>query len=139
MLFHTFDFALFFALFFALYWSLPLRGQNWLWLLGSYLFYGWVHPWYLILLFGSSVADYSYALGMRRFPERKRVLLICSMATNLGLLCFFKYFAFFVDNALWLGAQLGQAWPRPLLRIVLPVGISFYTFQSLSYTIDVYR
>ena len=139
MIFHSLDYALFLTAFVALYWALPQRGQIWLLLLASYVFYGWVHPWYVILLAASSVADYAYALGMQRFPARKRLLLACSISTNLGLLCFFKYFDFFVDNALWAAARAGLDWSRPTLQVLLPVGISFYTFQSLSYTIDVYR
>jgi D-alanyl-lipoteichoic acid acyltransferase DltB (MBOAT superfamily) len=139
MIFHSLDFAVFLSLFLSVYWLLPHRAQNaWL-LVGSYFFYGYVHPWFLILLFGSCVADYMYALGMQRFTEKKRLLLVCSLCTNLGLLCFFKYFGFFVDNVLWLGERLGFSLHRPTLRVLLPVGISFYTFQSLSYTIDVYR
>jgi alginate O-acetyltransferase complex protein AlgI len=139
MIFHSLDFAIFLLIFLAGYWSLPHRAQN-VWLLvGSYFFYGYVHPWFLILLFGSCVADYAYALGMQRFVTKRRLLLVCSICTNLGLLCFFKYFGFFVDNVLWLGERLGVALHRPTLQVLLPVGISFYTFQSLSYTIDVYR
>jgi alginate O-acetyltransferase complex protein AlgI len=139
MIFHSWDFALFISVFLIIYWSLPHRAQNVFLLVGSYFFYGYVHPWFLILLFASTVGDYSFALGMRRFPERKRLLLVCSLCANLGLLSFFKYFGFFVDNALFVAQQLHITLHRPTLNVVLPVGISFYTFQSLSYTIDVYR
>jgi len=139
MIFHSWDFAVFLVVFLAIYWCLPHRAQNVFLLVGSYFFYGYVHPWFLILLFASTVGDYSFALGMRRFPARKRLLLVCSLSANLGLLSFFKYFNFFVDNALVVAAHLHVALSRPTLNIVLPVGISFYTFQSLSYTIDVYR
>jgi alginate O-acetyltransferase complex protein AlgI len=139
MIFHSWDFALFLSVFLIIYWSLPHRAQNVFLLLGSYFFYGYVHPWFLILLFASTVGDYSFALGMRRFPERKRLLLVCSLCANLGLLSFFKYFGFFVDNVLLVAQQLHITLHRPTLNVVLPVGISFYTFQSLSYTIDVYR
>ncbi|HTA90628.1 MAG TPA: MBOAT family O-acyltransferase, partial [Polyangiaceae bacterium] len=139
MLFNSLDFAVFLAVFLAVYWSLPHRAQNAFLLLGSYFFYGYVHPWFLILLFASTVGDYSFALGMRRFERHKRLLLACSLCANLGLLSFFKYFGFFVDNVLFLAQHLHITLQRPTLNIVLPVGISFYTFQSLSYTIDVYR
>jgi D-alanyl-lipoteichoic acid acyltransferase DltB (MBOAT superfamily) len=139
VLFHTLDFAVFFALFFPVYWLLPHRPQNLFLLLGSYFFYGYVHPWFLILLTASMLGDYFFALGMRRFEAHKRWLLTASVCANLGLLCFFKYFGFFIDNALFVAARLGLPLSRPELSVILPVGISFYTFQSLSYTIDVYR
>ena len=139
MLFNSLDFAVFLAIFLGIYWSLPHRAQNAFLLVGSYFFYGYVHPWFLILLFASTVGDYSFALGMRRFERHKRLLLACSLCANLGLLSFFKYFGFFVDNVLFLAQHLHVTLQRPTLNIVLPVGISFYTFQSLSYTIDVYR
>jgi alginate O-acetyltransferase complex protein AlgI len=139
MIFHSWDFAVFLVVFLTIYWSLPHRAQNVFLLIGSYFFYGYVHPWFLTLLFASTVGDYSFALGMRRYPQRKRLLLVCSLCANLGLLSFFKYFGFFVDNALFVAQHLHVALHRPTLNIVLPVGISFYTFQSLSYTIDVYR
>jgi alginate O-acetyltransferase complex protein AlgI len=139
MIFHSLDFALFLIVFLAVYWALPHRAQNCFLLVGSYFFYGYIHPWFLILLFASTLGDYCFALGMRRFERRKRLLLVCSLCANLGLLSFFKYFGFFVDNVLAVAHVLGVTLHRPMLRIVLPVGISFYTFQSLSYTIDVYR
>jgi alginate O-acetyltransferase complex protein AlgI len=139
MIFHSWDFVLFLTVFLTVYWALPHRAQNVFLLLGSYFFYGYVHPWFLSLLFASTVGDYSFALGMRRFPSKKKLLLVCSLCANLGLLSFFKYFNFFVDNVLFVAQQLHVTLHRPTLNIVLPVGISFYTFQSLSYTIDVYR
>ena len=139
MLFYSLDFAVFLTVFLAVYWLLPHRAQNVFLLVGSYFFYGYVHPWFLILLFASTVGDYSFALGMRRFEEKKKLLLIGSLCVNLGLLSFFKYFGFFVDNVLGLASALHLHVTRPTLTVILPVGISFYTFQSLSYTIDVYR
>ncbi|HEV8548406.1 MAG TPA: MBOAT family O-acyltransferase [Polyangiaceae bacterium] len=139
MIFHSLDFAVFLALFLPIYWALPHRPQNAFLLFGSYFFYGYVHPWFLILLVGSTVADYSYALGMRRFEAHRRALITASIATNLGLLACFKYFDFFSTNVASLLHRFGLTVSPPLLRVALPVGISFYTFQSLSYTIDVYR
>jgi D-alanyl-lipoteichoic acid acyltransferase DltB (MBOAT superfamily) len=139
MRFNSFDFLVFFALVLAVYWRLPRRGQN-LFLLGaSYVFYGWVHPWFLYLLMGSTLMDWAAGLGMARFPARKRLLLVVSLIGNLGLLCTFKYFDFFVANLAALLARFGWHPSLPMLHVLLPVGISFYTFQSLSYTIDVYR
>jgi D-alanyl-lipoteichoic acid acyltransferase DltB (MBOAT superfamily) len=138
VIFHSLDYALFLSAFLILYWSLRHRGQNWLLWLGSYVFYGYVHPWYVALLAGSSVADYLYALGMERYKDdkiapalrggaqtRKRLLLICSLCTNLGLLSFFKYCNFFLDSAFWLGERAGVHLSRPELHVLLPVGISF--------------
>ena len=139
MIFHSLDFALFLPLFLLGYWSLPHRAQNVFLLLGSYFFYGYVHPWFLLLLAGSTIADYSYALGMQRFEARRRLLVTASIGTNLGLLACFKYFDFFSTNVAAVLGKLGLSVTPPLLGIALPVGISFYTFQSLSYTIDVYR
>ncbi|HTE05565.1 MAG TPA: MBOAT family O-acyltransferase, partial [Planctomycetota bacterium] len=139
MRFNSFDFLVFFALVFAAYWRLPQRGQNLLLLGASYVFYGWVHPWFLYMLVGSTVMDYWAARGMERFPARRRLLLRLSLAGNLGLLATFKYFDFFVVNVSELLAHFDLHPSLPMLRVALPVGISFYTFQSLTYTIDVYR
>ena len=79
------------------------------------------------------------ALAMERWPERKKAFLLVSLISNFGMLGFFKYFNFFVDNVIVALHGLGLEMARPSLQIVLPVGISFYTFQTLSYTIDVYR
>src|SRR3954451_748040 len=139
MIFHSLDYIVFFCVVVSVYWSLNHRFQNYFLLLAGYFFYGYVHPWFLILIAASTVVDFSLALGMQRFPSRKKQLLVLSVVANLGLLSFFKYFNFFVDNLLSIAAALHVVIPRPLLQVALPVGISFYTFQSLSYTIDVYR
>lgn len=139
MIFHSLDFVLFFLVTTFVYWRLPHRGQNVLLLAASYLFYGYVHLWFLSLIFATTVADYWAARGMEAFPSRKRLMLGLSLAVNLGLLGFFKYFGFFVDNVHRVLATVGLDLPIPVLQVVLPVGISFYTFQELSYTIEVYR
>jgi alginate O-acetyltransferase complex protein AlgI len=139
MLFHSLDFVVFFLVVLALYWSVGHRLQNVLLLVASYFFYGYVHPWFLILLAGTTTVDYAAARAMGRYPEHKRLLLGLSLVSNLGVLGFFKYFDFFVDSIGQALGALGWHVSPPLLRVVLPVGISFYTFQSLSYTIDVYR
>lgn len=101
----------------------------------SYVFYGWVHPWFCLLMAGSTVLDYQVGLAMERMPKQKKKLLLISLIGNLGLLATFKYFNFFLENLQTLGiARETSTW-----NILLPVGISFYTFQTLSYTIDVYR
>jgi len=105
----------------------------------SYFFYGYVHPWFLILIASSTLVDYCAARSMEAWPERRRQLLLLSVVSNFGMLGIFKYFNFFVENVHAVLTSLGIAVSQPALRIVLPVGISFYTFQAMSYTIDVYR
>jgi alginate O-acetyltransferase complex protein AlgI len=139
VIFHSLDFVLFFCVVVALYWRLPHRAQNVLLLVSSYVFYGYVHPWFLILIASSTVIDYLCARGMERWPERKRVFMAVSIISNFGMLGFFKYFNFFVDNLHAVLTAAGIQASLPMLRVVLPVGISFYTFQAMSYTIDVFR
>ena len=139
MIFHSLDFVIFFVAVVAAYWALPHRGQNILLLFASYFFYGYVHPWFLILIAASTTIDYLSARGMERWPSRRRAFLWMSIISNFGMLGFFKYFNFFVENV---GAVLTAAGIHahlPVLRVILPVGISFYTFQAMSYTVDVYR
>ena len=138
MIFHSLDFAIFFVLLAATYWVLPRRGQNLLLLGGSYVFYGWVHPWFVALIAVTTAVDYGTALGMDLRPSRRKALLWLALVANLGLLGFFKYANFFADNVAAVLAMAGWQVPRPALDIALPVGISFYTFQALSYVIDVY-
>ncbi|MEQ1505433.1 MAG: MBOAT family O-acyltransferase [Myxococcota bacterium] len=140
MSFAQIEFLGFFPIVFALYWALrDRRWQNRLLVVASAVFYGWVHLWFLGLLYGTALVDWTVALAIARRPEHKRALLVVSLGSNLTVLGFFKYFDFFVVNvgdalhALGLGVELH------VLGLVLPVGISFYTFQTMSYTIDVYR
>jgi len=139
MLFHSLDFAVFLPCVLFAYWLLPRTPQNVLLLLASYFFYGYVHPWFAALLAASTLLDYSLARGMAAFPDKKRVFLGLTLTANLGLLGFFKYFGFFATNVSWALQRIGLNVSTPTLQLMLPVGISFYTFQSLSYTIDVYR
>jgi D-alanyl-lipoteichoic acid acyltransferase DltB (MBOAT superfamily) len=144
MLFNSLPFAVFLPVVFAVYWSLrraPLRVQNLFVLCASYFFYGWWDWRFLSLIFVSSMVDYLVGLGLSRAgkPSSRRALLTVSLATNLGLLGIFKYYDFFVTSFCELLASAGLHASPHLLSIVLPVGISFYTFQTLSYTIDVYR
>jgi alginate O-acetyltransferase complex protein AlgI len=139
VIFHSLDFLVFFVVVVALYWSLPHRGQNILLLIASYVFYGYVHPWFLILIGASTVVDYSAARAMDLWPRHRRRFLWLSIVSNFGMLGFFKYFNFFVDNVADVLSAAGMSVNMPLLRILLPVGISFYTFQAMSYTIDVYK
>ena len=139
MIFHSLDFVFFFLAFTSIYWRLPHRGQNVFLFAGSYFFYGYVHPWFLILIATSTIIDYCAARGMEAQPRRRRAFLLLSIGTNFGMLGFFKYFNFFVDNVHAVLRSAGLPWTQPALRVLLPVGISFYTFQAMSYTIDVYK
>lgn len=144
MSFNSLDFAIFLPLVFALYWFVfkgNLRLQNLLIVAASYLFYGWWDWRFLSLLFLSSLVDYLVGLGLAKEEDaRKRKLLLwASIAVNLGLLGFFKYFNFFAASFADAFTLFGLPIQAASLRIVLPVGISFYTFQTMSYSIDCYR
>jgi D-alanyl-lipoteichoic acid acyltransferase DltB (MBOAT superfamily) len=139
MSFHSLDFVAFLLVVTLVYWRLPHGGQNWFLLGASYLFYGWIHPWFCLLLATTTVVDWFTALRMRDAPVRRRRWLLVSLVSNLGMLGFFKYYNFFAANVHQALESVGMATSLPVLQVVLPVGISFYTFQSLSYTIDVYR
>lgn len=141
MLFNSLTFVAFSSLFFPAYFLLTGRARLWLILLASYLFYGWWDWRFLGLLWLSTVMDYSIGrlLGWQTNLHKRRALLIASVIVNLGILAIFKYFNFFVDTFQQLAQTMGFGVSWSTLHIVLPIGISFYTFQTLSYTIDVYR
>lgn len=140
MTFVQIEFLLFFAVVFTAYWTFRSRlGQNAVLLAASLYFYGRVHPWFLILLAFSTLLDYAVCLAMQRWPARARALLVVSVAGNLVLLGVFKYLDFFIESFATLQAELGLRPSVAALGIVLPVGISFYTFQSMSYAFDVYK
>lgn len=143
MLFNSFEFLIFLPVVFTLYWSLSkkLKFQNLLILLSSYVFYAWWDYRFLSLILISTVIDYTIGLNLPRASEkRKKILLGISIIGNLGILGFFKYYNFFIDSWINLFAGFGYVseytWT---LNIILPVGISFYTFQTMSYTIDIYK
>ena len=144
MLFNSIDFALFLPIVFLLYWLVAgksLRLQNLLVVVASYVFYGWWDWRFLLLILFSTVVDFvvGFQLNRQQHPSRRKALLLISIVVNLGLLGFFKYFNFFLDNFIATFSFFGTEIGRTSLNIILPVGISFYTFQTLSYTIDVYR
>jgi alginate O-acetyltransferase complex protein AlgI len=142
MTFTSPTFALFFAIIFALYWVLKRQAsRNLLLLLASYTLYASFDPRFCILLLTSSSVDYAVGFGLSRSTSRpwRRFLLGLSLAVNLGALGFFKYYNFFIDSFRTAAAAVGWQANVPALRILLPVGISFFTFKTLSYTIDVYR
>lgn len=141
MTFTTLTFVLFLGAVWSVYWLLSHRAaQNGLLLAASYVFYGWWDWRFCSLMLVSSAVDYFAGLWLGRLQRRsaRRVVLGLSLLTNLGLLGFFKYFNFFIDSAGSALAALGLQPNLPSLNVILPVGISFYTFQTLSYTIDVY-
>lgn len=142
MIFNSLVFWVFFAVVYGLYRALPHRGQNVLLLISSYFFYGWWDWRFLSLIFISTMVDYWAGLAMERAGEnerRRRIVLWVSVAANLGILGFFKYFNFFADSLVSLLQVFGVEAPVRHLNIILPVGISFYTFQTMSYTLDIYR
>lgn len=141
MLFNSLVFAVFLPSVVALFWLVPHRRRPLVLLAASYVFYGWWDWRFLSLILVSTVVDFSAArriFATANAAARKRWVLL-SVVVNLGILGFFKYWGFFVESASDLLSQLGADVSSPTLRILLPVGISFYTFQTLSYTIDVYR
>ena len=141
MTFVQLEFVGFYLTMFALYWSLASsrRAQNLLLAVGSAVFYGWIHPWFLALLYFSAVLDYSCGRAMARYPGHKGWFLAVSLAGNLGMLGYFKYMDFFLENVIAAFDLLGLGTSVHTLGIFLPVGISFYTFQTMSYTLDIYR
>ncbi len=141
MVFTSTTFLAFYAIVFVLYWAARnRRAQNVLLLLGSYVFYGFVHPWFCLLIASSTVVDYVCGRGMGQGSARaKRAWLALSLTFNLGLLGVFKYYDFFARSFADALGTFGLELQPVELLVLLPVGISFYTFQTLSYTIDVYR
>lgn len=141
MLFNSLIFPLFFLVVIIIYFRLNHHYQNrWL-LISSYFFYGWWDWRFCSLLIFSTILDWfvSHALSKTKERKRKKYLLFLSISCNLGVLCFFKYYNFFVNSAKTLLLSIGFNPDFFTLSIILPVGISFYTFQTMAYTIDVYR
>jgi D-alanyl-lipoteichoic acid acyltransferase DltB (MBOAT superfamily) len=160
MLFHTWVFFVFCLIVFPVYLLVRRNNQamNLWFLIASYTFYGWWNPWYLLLLFGTSAIDYWMVLLMERRQSTRKLWLIISLVSNFGFLAYFKYSGFITDNINHLLARVGAGFelPDPALypnamlsffgapddwlfsAVILPIGISFHTFQSMSYTIDAY-
>ena len=144
MLFNSIDFAVFLPIVFILYWFVlnkNLKLQNFLIVAASYLFYGWWDWRFLSLILFSTIIDYLVGRKLRSEDNqtKRKILLWTSILVNLGFLGFFKYYNFFLDNFLTAFSLFGTEIKANSLNIILPVGISFYTFQTLSYTIDVYK
>ena len=144
MLFNSLDFAFFLPIVFLLYWFVfnkNLKLQNLLLVCASYLFYGWWDWRFLSLILFSTIVDYFVGLGLSQQDNQKkrRLLLGTSVLVNLGFLGIFKYYNFFLDNFVEAFSFFGASINANSLNVIIPVGISFYTFQTLSYTIDVYK
>lgn len=144
MLFNSIEFAIFLPIVFVLYWFVTqknLNRQNALVLCASFIFYGWWDWRFLSLIVFSSIVDFLVGWGLAKteLQSKRRLLLLTSIIVNLGFLGFFKYFNFFAESFADAFTLLGKPIEVNRLNIILPVGISFYTFQTLSYSIDVYR
>ncbi len=137
MLFSTVEFFLFLAVALASFYASPPRGRRWILLAASYFFYASWNWRFIPLLLALTAIDYAAALWMVRLADNRRKLaLVVSLAANIGFLGFFKYYNFFASNVAGLLGRPSQAF---FVNIVLPLGISFHTFQSMAYVIDVYR
>jgi len=143
MLFNSIDFAIFLPTVFLIYWVFKSHRskQNIVILLASYIFYGWWDWRFLLLIVISSLVDYTVGLGLSKTDDshKRKLLLLISIFVNLSFLGFFKYYNFFLENFIQAFIFFGHPINPQRLNIILPVGISFYTFQTLSYSIDVYK
>ncbi len=139
MLFQSWIFLFFFLVFYAVYLAVKrTRFKNAWILIGSYIFYGWWEPWFLILIAYSTLADYA-ALAIMEKSRRRKIWLSVSIINNLSLLVFFKYSGFITENVNLFFSLLGTSYKLPLPGIFLPVGLSFYIFKSIGYVVDCYR
>ena len=141
MLFNSIDFAYFLPIVLLLFWLLSknLKAQNLVLLLASYVFYGWWDWRFLSLIALSSFADYIIGIQLHKAQTNRKYWLVLSLVINLGMLAFFKYADFFAQSFSDAFSLFGQHIEVSRLNIILPVGISFYTFQTLSYTLDIYK
>ncbi len=144
MLFNSFEYAIFLPIVFLLYWFVfnkTIKLQNLFLLIIGYIFYGWWDWRFLFLIAFSTIFDFTIGILLEKTTElqKRKLLFAASCIVNIGLLGFFKYFNFFIDNFISAFESIGYHIPAVTLKIILPVGISFYTFQSLSYTTDVFR
>ncbi|MBI5450735.1 MAG: MBOAT family protein [Gammaproteobacteria bacterium] len=141
MIFNSVTYLLFLSATVFLFWLMPKRPRLWMIFLSSLTFYGFWRPEFLAVMLLSAATDYFVAMRIEASEHLKmrRLWLLVSLAVNLGLLFYFKYLLFVVDNAIVIMRIFGVEVQSPVLNIVLPLGISFYTFQTISYTVDVYR
>lgn len=140
MSFVQFEFYYLMIAMLLLYWMVrDVRWQNTLIVISSAIFYGWLVPWWLLLLYVSSLTDFVMGQLMVRAPAYRKAWLVFSLVTNLSLLFYFKYFDWFIANIVFAAHLMGLKANIHTLGIIMPAGISFYTFQTISYTVDVYR
>jgi D-alanyl-lipoteichoic acid acyltransferase DltB (MBOAT superfamily) len=141
MLFNSIEFLLFFPTVVGLFFLTPFKYRWLLLLAASYLFYGLANGWFLLLIIFSTLIDYSVGLKMSQYEDKKKrkPYLLVSLISNLGMLMLFKYFNFFNESFADLFRLLNLEYAIPALGLILPVGISFYTFQTLAYSIDIYN
>ena len=141
MIFNSVTYLVFLSGVVVLYWLLPRRSRLWMLFISSIVFYGFWRWQFVPLMLISAGTDYVVSLRLDRTADRRmrKLLLIVSLLVNLGLLFYFKYLLFFADNAVSLLNLIGMDLPPPRWNVILPLGISFYTFQTISYTVDVYR
>lgn len=141
MLFNSLTYLVFLTLVVVTYWMLQVRYRRWLILIASLAFYGFWRISFVLLITFSAFVDYYFSLKIydERNQRRRKLWLLSSLMINISLLVYFKYTYFLADNISMLGNALGQNWGFSAGKIILPLGISFYTFLSISYTLDVYR
>lgn len=147
MLFNSFTYMLFLPAVVVLYWVMPNRFRTTLLLVASYLFYMNWKPAYGLLIFALTLVNYALGLALEKFVARKKPILIAGLIFNLGCLCFFKYANFLIESLFTgihgLSSLVSHApadsWASPALKIILPLGISFFTFEFIHYIVDVYR
>ncbi|HEB69612.1 MAG TPA: MBOAT family protein [Desulfobulbus sp.] len=139
MSFNSIHFLIFLPVVLLVYWILPRRGQNIFLLLASYYFLCIIHPWFGGLIALVTTVNYCCGLAISRWPGRKKMFLVLALVLSLGELAYFKYASFFLENISILLKAMSIPFSLPVLTIMLPVGISFYTFQAIAYSVDVYR
>jgi alginate O-acetyltransferase complex protein AlgI len=139
MIFQSLDFLVFLAIAFAVHWSLPGPHRKWFLLGASYVFFGYVHPWFLLLLWYVTLLVYGCGLAIERYEKHRKAFMILGILGCLAMLGVFKYFHFFVDNFVAAVNLLGIPATVPAFKVLLPAGISFFAFQGISYVVDVYR
>ena len=141
MIFNSLTFLIYLAIMLTLYWTLPRRPRLWVIFLGSLLFYAFWRVEYVFLMMIPTVVDYvaGRAIYATEDPKRRKLFLVLSVGSNLAILFYFKYLLFFADAGVGLLQFLGFDVEPPRWSIILPLGISFYTFETISYTVDVYR
>lgn len=139
MIFQSLDYIVFLLTVCAVYWLLPGEPRKWFLLAASYVFFGYIHPWFLLLLWYVTILVYGCGLAIERYTQYRKAFMIAGIAGCLAMLAVFKYFHFFVDNFVAGLNALGMDVAAPAFRVILPAGISFFAFQGISYVVDIYR